>query len=475
MNSFVKGRLAIPAETLVGSRVYSTDLHPSLADPTQLDESVATAARALKIKALTKGTVTLNAAFLMTPIAVLLFQRHNSIFAGDAFLPAFRTDRQNLASLVETSPEDFAQFGINDAQLSDHTAYLERAVQRVMPWDPVPVAGQYRSAVISGLMNEDSLVSRELRTLEFGRADRERLIQEIESLSLLESYPLRELIERAPSGNVRNVLKGYAAACYHLVGTSVVRCEAGTDLSPLSLFKSADTLLAARDGSSRQLSDDALFLRAFLGHALDVVQSAVFPEAIIDAMPFEDVHRLSAALRQQGFQSKYEAVLEQCAQNVLNSVKEDALEQLDAGAVAAAAKDVAAEFDRYFDEELESYLFREQELARQEALESATDLSLHAAEMLGDAVSGIVPGAGLVVAATKATKLVTLSTKAVDAAVSASVTRLRPAALQDAKLRKNEEIRALIDKVSSGRKKKTELLDATALLADVYQIRTRRA
>jgi len=47
---FFNGRRVIKADELVGPRVYSTDLLPSLYDVKKLDESVAVAARSLKIK-----------------------------------------------------------------------------------------------------------------------------------------------------------------------------------------------------------------------------------------------------------------------------------------------------------------------------------------------------------------------------------------------------------------------------------------
>jgi hypothetical protein len=60
-----------------------------------------------------------------------------------------------------------------------------------------------------------------------------------------------------------------------MVGTGVVRCEAGTDLSPLSDFKATDVLLASSDANPTQLSEEGIFLRAFMGHSLDTIQATM--------------------------------------------------------------------------------------------------------------------------------------------------------------------------------------------------------
>ena len=55
MSEFFKGRSIIEPQDLKGPRVYSTDLLPSFYDPARVQESVVLAARALKIKIITKG------------------------------------------------------------------------------------------------------------------------------------------------------------------------------------------------------------------------------------------------------------------------------------------------------------------------------------------------------------------------------------------------------------------------------------
>src|SRR3546814_1981568 len=74
----------------------------------------------------------------------------------------------------------------------------------------------------------------------------------------------------------------FAATCYHLVGTGVVRCEAGTDLHPLSAFRAVDGMLAGRDSSAEQLSETAIFIEAFMGFALDSIHAMAAPSQIID-------------------------------------------------------------------------------------------------------------------------------------------------------------------------------------------------
>jgi hypothetical protein len=61
------------AGSISGPRVYSTDFHPSRFDHDQLpEETEATILRSLKVKFLTKGTVTINGAHLLNPAKGLM-------------------------------------------------------------------------------------------------------------------------------------------------------------------------------------------------------------------------------------------------------------------------------------------------------------------------------------------------------------------------------------------------------------------
>src|SRR3546814_6458130 len=98
--NFLDTRRVVKAEELRGPRIYSTDLLPSHFNPEQPEESVELAARALKVKMITKGIVTLNSAYLVSPLGVLLMDKHPDLFSGEAIVHAFRTDKESLADLI---------------------------------------------------------------------------------------------------------------------------------------------------------------------------------------------------------------------------------------------------------------------------------------------------------------------------------------------------------------------------------------
>src|SRR5271166_2081981 len=113
MASFFDGRDKVLASTLAGPRVYSTDIHPTLFNADDPHGSVEVTARALKIKIITKGIVTLNCASLVSPLGVLLLREHPDLLEGDALLPAFRVGKQDLRSLLQTSDREFRAVGID--------------------------------------------------------------------------------------------------------------------------------------------------------------------------------------------------------------------------------------------------------------------------------------------------------------------------------------------------------------------------
>jgi len=79
-----------------------------------------------------------------------------------------------------------------------------------------------------------------------------------------------------------------------IVGRAALeRAQTGADLNPLSEFKAADVLLAGRDGRPEMLSDNALFLEAFMGFALDTIQASVLPTQMIDSITFGNIVSLA--------------------------------------------------------------------------------------------------------------------------------------------------------------------------------------
>jgi hypothetical protein len=463
MPSFLEDRPARPASELKGPRVYSTDLHPSLFDTTAPDLSVERSAQALKIKIITKGIVTLNCAHLITPMAVKLLDRHPDLLNGDAILPAFRVGKANLRDLCDMSEAEFRASGIAEKKLDDYVTMLEGNIKTVMPWELGDIAERFRITVLTGLRSDTSLVSQRLDSIGYRSADRAKIINDIEKLDLSEDVTLRRYVEQLPI-NVQLILKRYISACYHIVGTGVVRCEAGTDLSPLSHFKAADVVLASSDANPVQLSDEGIFLRAFMGHALDTVQAMMLPTQIIDAMTFTDAHALSAALRDQGFQQKYEAILEKCAETLRSENPIEALDRLDPDAIGEIAKQIAGEFQRYIDSEISKYKPSEHSINVADGYRAGTDLLL-------DGLAAI-PVFGQIVSAVQA---LGHAGAAATAGWSSYRTQSTARALETARLRREDEIKEAIRGLSTNESKKSQLLNAAAALADIYQIRVRRA
>ncbi|WP_261934294.1 hypothetical protein [Sphingomonas bisphenolicum] len=185
------------AEDLRGPRIYSTDLLPSHFDADDQAGSVDVAARALKVKILTKGQVTLNSAYLLSPMAILLLDRHPDLFAGPAILPAFREDKTALADLL-TSNEDLTRHGFDTQRIDDHIARLDGMISQVMPWSLGNIDERFRTLLVSGLENGGSLVARALVEAGFAEGDITNLIADLRTMPLSESINLRTYIAGLP-------------------------------------------------------------------------------------------------------------------------------------------------------------------------------------------------------------------------------------------------------------------------------------
>jgi hypothetical protein len=340
---------------------------------------------------------------------------------------------------------------------------LDENIKTVMPWELGKIAETFRSSVLSGLSTDTSVICKQLDKVGFKSADRARVIADVEKMDLTESETIRRYVESIPP-KANPILQRYISTCYHMVGTGVVRCETGTDLSPLSHFKAADVVLASSDADVTHLSDTGIFLRAFMGHALDTIQAAMVPTQIIDQMSFRDSHALSAALREQGFQQKYEDILEQCAKTLGTNNPEEALDTLDPDAVSHAATQIATEFQRYIAEELGTYRTREHGINVAESYRSITDVALHGA--------GAIPIIGHVIAAVA---VLIESPKLVKTTRASYRTRKTDRAFEAARVRRENEIKQAIHALSTSESKKSKLLNTVAALADIYSIRIRHA
>jgi hypothetical protein len=282
VSEFFEGRKIVKAEELRGPRVYSTDLVTSLYDLGNPADSVEVTERALKIKIITKGLVTLNCAYLVSPLAVRLLERNPDFFAGDAILPVFRSDKSSLADFV-SSIGDPKRFGITEAHLSDHIANVQRQIRTVMPWELEGVADTFRTSLVQGLRDPNSVIAEQLTTRHGLNASQlERIARDIDTLDLRSSSNLWDYTATLDQA-FQKQLNTFAKASYHLVGSAVVRCETGLDLSPLSEVKAADFILA----QNARLSDEVLFIERFMDYALEAISPALVPTRIIDSLTFE--------------------------------------------------------------------------------------------------------------------------------------------------------------------------------------------
>ncbi|MER9439184.1 hypothetical protein [Mesorhizobium sp. M0618] len=398
---------------------------------------------------ITKGLVTLNCAQLVSPFGVLLLEKFPDMIAGNAILPAFRTDKTNLADYVE-DPKIFEKAGITEKRLSDHIVSLSATVRQVMPWELADVGVRFRDMIVVGLHEDQSRISLQLdHEFGFSRDNRHKLASEIASLDFGTSTTIRDYVAKLPEGP-RTPIGRFVTACYHMVGTSVVRCETGTDLSPLSNFKMEDVLLSGQENAG--LTDEAIFLELFLATALDKIQALAMPSQIVDSLSFEHVHLLSGALRKAGFQEKYDQVIQTCLEAMSKPDKREALEAIEPEDIASAVAELAGTFEKEVAAEIPRYWTRAAAEAKSEAYQAGTDLA-------GDA-AGAVPVLGNVVSVVGAMRNASnLALAAVDLYAARD-------ALNQAHERRNDRIRAAIDKLDFTGKAK--LLDAAALLADVH-------
>ena len=464
MTSFFDDRTVVPAGTLRGPRVYSTDLLPELFDTTNIDSSIQIAGRALKIKILSRGRVTLNGAYLVSPMAVLLLRAYPDLLDGEGILPAVLSDRNGLGDFV-ASTETYAAVRITEAQIADHVSLVEGKIKQVMPWEVAHVAEQFRARLIEGMSSDTSLIHRVLiATGTYDEQRRAALIDAIGAVNLDRSANLRELIATEVPGALQEPLQRFATACYHGIGTGVVQCETGADLSPLSHFRAADLILTDRDASIAQLSDDSIFLRYFLAKALATIQVRnTLPASLIDDISFGNVHKVSSALRETGFQDRYEVILESYANISATPDASAALEGLDDAAIVQASSELAKMFEEAIAKELPSYQTREFEIEKEEFLSSSSDVLL-------EGVNATPIGNFVAVA-----KTIQSAAKAASTGVAAVKAKDHSKALASADKRRKEDIDEIIRGLGTSDSKKASLLEGIAALTDIQTVSNRRA
>lgn len=449
--SFAQSRQQVEAKSLRGPRVYSTDLHPDLLGADRA-KSVREAVRALKVKLLTCGLVTANMKHLVSPLGLLVVREHPQLLEGGAIVPAFRTDKSTLADYVE-SLEPYEKVGIDQAQLEEHLSLIETSVTAFMPWDLDAAKENYRSGLIKGLTSNSSAVSQAIASVGGDQAFREALAGKIGSFPLVDSSEVSALIsEQRPE--FRETLNRFNTAIYHQMGTAVVNCQTGTDLSPLSNFKATDVTLIGRDTSEAGLTDEKIFIRLFMAQALDAIGSLALPVTTVDELDIGQTIKLSEALREQGFQEKYDGVLKSFVDASADTF-EAALDKIDPEAIAAAVADLGSRFDEAIGKELRGYKTDQLKEAEARVLEAGADIAR-------DGI-GIVPGISEAVAFADFAKH---SATAGTAAVDAVKLRDHQRALAAAKQQRAEKIARAIEAVIDGSKRRP-FLDAANAMARI--------
>lgn len=456
MTGFMEGRDRIEAQSLQGPRVYSTDLFAAHFNTSDPNPNVELAARAIKIKIITKGLVTLNSMSLLTPTGVALFEKNTDLFDGEALVPAVRLDQANLSDLVARNEKKLAEAGIGKARIDEHLARLDSTVKRVMPWSLGDVGESYRQGLIATLSNEHSQVTIETAKRGFTPERRQALIAKIEDLDMSASDNLRRLMEAEPE-EISRLLQAFANASYHKIGAGVVNCEVGTDLDPMAEFKAADRILAARSADGiPSFTDEAIFLEVFATLALSAIQSYVAPEALIDVIDFKTAHQLSDALRHQGFQSEYDdAVKKIMSLTPINGAVD--INTIDVENISEAVSKLHERFGDLVTQQLSDYRTKSQDEAKQRLVEVGADLARDGAAQ--------VPGLSNIVSTFDAVEHVR---QGLEAAAELWSIREAKKALADGARRREEKMKAAIDVLYTGKDSRAKLLDGVALMSDLY-------
>src|SRR3546814_3750888 len=108
---------------------------------------------------------------------------------------------------------------------------LDSSDLSAMPWALAYVGEKFRTLLLAGLRQGKSHVVAMLRAAGLSGEDVEKVAEEVAALDLSNSVTLRSYIGGLPAA-ARDSMLQFAATCYHLVGTGVVRCEAGHTLHP---------------------------------------------------------------------------------------------------------------------------------------------------------------------------------------------------------------------------------------------------
>lgn len=458
MPNLLDSKEKVNADELGGPRVYSTDL---LNDPGLTAEAtVPITKRALKIKLITKGIVTLNSEHLFSPLAVDLLDQTGDLFLDGRIIPAIEVNSADLLTQAEASNAASGNI-VEPARLKDHVERLQEAIQTVMPWDARGIDGRFKDMVVDGLRNPHSQIATLLRARDLTEQDVADLAARIGQLDLRRSEPLWTFIDTLDEP-IKEDVRRFARSAYHMVGTGVVKCETGTDLHPLSHYKAVDHLIAGRDSTPEMMSDEAIFLDVFMGSALGAIHSLVVPTQIIDSLDFKDAVALSSVLRNQGFQDLYDRVTREYLRFAALPVDQQSLEDLDVELITDAVSNLERQFDEEVLRQLKSHKSNTQQQIEGEMLRATGDIA--------KAGTNAAPGLSQVLAIYDGAEGVGKLGKA-----AAARWRIRDeeGLKREGESRRDSEVAMALEKIAISENKKAAFLEAANLLARIHHIRSR--
>lgn len=459
-SEFFAGRRTRPAHELRGPRVYSTDLHPNLFSPTPLDKQILTTALSLKAKIITRGLVTINGAHFLSPQAIRFFAEHPDFIECPNIVTAFREDKKDFGDFVSNYEKSYQTAGITSAELKTHVDLLNEKVTTLLPWKLEGVGEKYRTLVLHGLQNPNSSIRHRLMN-DAGLDDTgmNTLIQKLrEEVDLSDHLGMQTYLEEQ-SKEVQEHLRPFTTSCYHIIGVGVVNCETGTDLQPLANYKAEEML---RNDVEDSNYDEFGVFRRFFEIAMEAIDASIIPESALQALTFEDASRFGTRLHDSEFAPRYESLIQRFADGLKQENDAAAIEQLDIEALKSDVETLSRVFEEEVDKELDEYKTK----YHNEEISNVVAASRDLANKGIDAIPVIGNVKTVVETADSALDLLENSWLAFKS-------RTTKEALKMARDKRNEEIKTLVDNANIS--KKAPLLDAAALLSDLYLARAGRA
>ncbi len=298
-------------------------------------------------------------------------------------LPAIREDKENFGAYVDDNQSAYDAAGWSTAQVDDAVSFLQEGVKVVLPWKVEQAQEQYRERLVWGLTSERSIARQRLLSVE-GVTERilNRLANELMAVDLREDSLLDRLIEGEPR-EAREIISRFAAAAYHQVGTSVVNCETGLDVSELADWRVDHLSDSEVYGDAALLTDVNVFMRCCFETAMQAINETAFPAHVIDSLPFEAIGKIRMRLQDQGFQKAYDEVIDSFTSRLAITRMED-IESWEPEDTVALVEQLAKHFRDYFQEELKVY--------RKATQEAKKDEAIRAGVATAKSSTGLVPG-----------------------------------------------------------------------------------